>query len=677
MNNPTLRSGLILLCSTPIIFAEAAAQTKPRPNVVIIFADDLGYGDLSCYGATKLKTPNIDRLARQGRRFTDAHSASAVCTPSRYALLTGEYPFRKELWVPVFLKSGLILDTNQLTVAALMKKSGYSTACIGKWHLGFGDRTPKWNGDLKPGPLELGFDYYFGVPVVNSHPPFVFVENHRVVGLAPEDPLVYGAKSKTRVFPEKMGIDQIGGAQAAHALYDDSMVGTHLANKATKWIKDRKDQPFFLYLATTNIHHPFTPHPRFQGSSECGRYGDFVHELDWIVGEVTKTLDEQGLADNTLVIFTSDNGGMINQGGQEAWRQGHRMNSHLLGFKFDAWEGGHRVPFIVRWPGKIDANSTSKQLISNIDIIATMAALTNQTLQDGEGPDSVNILPAFVSDPPQPLREHLVLSPRRKSHLALRKGDWVYIGAQGGGGFSSKVPGSHLLGGPAALNFAGQINSEVTNGKIKRGAARSQLYNLASDPSQSKNVIREHPQQAKQMRALLDKIRTPPAPKPFTPLGSLRFDFETGDAQGWKVVEGSFAQAVSSATSLPRWQSNPFGHQGRYHLSSAATTKTKASDLQVGVIESPRFRLTGDKIALLVGGGFREEVHLAICNKDGKEIARTGGRDNSRMVRRIIALPNHVGETIFLRLVDRATQNWGHLVVDDISCAGERAKNAN
>ena len=179
------------------------------------------------------------------------------------------------------------------------------------------------------------------------------------------------------------------------------------------------------------------------------------------------------------------------------------------------------------------------------------------------------------------------------------------------------------------------------------------------------------------MRVLLDKIRTPPAPKPFTPLGSLRFDFETGDAQGWKVVEGSFAQPISSAPSLPRWQSNPFGHQGRYHLSSSFTAETKASDSQVGVIESPRFRLTGDKIALLVSGGFREQVHLAICSEDGKEIARTGGDNTSRMVRRVIALPNHVGETIFLRLIDRATQNWGHLVVDDISCAGERVKNAD
>ncbi|MEE2887811.1 MAG: arylsulfatase, partial [Planctomycetota bacterium] len=554
MNNLPLRTFLAVSCSIPLLSISSAAQSDKQPNVVVIFADDLGYGDLGCYGATKLKTPNIDQLARQGRRFTDAHAASAVCTPSRYALLTGEYPFRKELWLPVFLKSGLIIDTGQLTVASLMKRAGYATACIGKWHLGFGNRTPDWNGELKPGPLELGFDYYFGVPVVNSHPPFVYVENHRVVGLVPEDPLVYDTKAKTRVFREKMGVGLIGGGKAAHALYDDSMVGTHLVGKAVQWIKDRKDQPFFLYLATTNIHHPFTPHPRFKGSSECGMYGDFVHELDWIVGQVTKTLDELDLADNTLVIFTSDNGGMLNIGGQEAHQAGHRKNGELLGFKFDAWEGGHRVPFVARWPGRIEAGSTSDQLISNIDLMATMAALTDQKLKDGEGPDSINALPTLTSNPSEPARTELVLGPRRKSHLALRSGDWIYIGAQGGGGFSSRVPGTHMLGGPAALKFAGQHNSDVEDGKIKKGAPREQLYNLASDVSQRKNVIREHPQQARKMRERLNKIRAPAAPPPFAPLGRLRFDFEGHDAQGWRVVEGAFAQPISSAPSLPRWQ---------------------------------------------------------------------------------------------------------------------------
>jgi arylsulfatase A len=306
-----------------LLAAQAAFPAEnSRPNIVVIFADDLGYGDLGCYGATHVQTPNIDRLASQGRRFTDAHSASAVCSPSRYALLTGRYPVRHgNLWNPVFLRSPLVVSPDRVTVADVAKDAGYATACIGKWHLGFGDRTPPdWNAALQPGPLELGFDYYFGVPVVNSHPPFVYVENHHVVGLVEDDPLVYGKAAKTRVFDEKMGLDQIGGAEAAHARYDDEQVGATLTKKAVDWIHQHSDEPFFLYLATTNIHHPFTPAPRFQGSSKAGPYGDFIHELDWIVGEVMAALEETGVAENTLVIFTSDNGGMLNRGGQAAWR---------------------------------------------------------------------------------------------------------------------------------------------------------------------------------------------------------------------------------------------------------------------------------------------------------------------------------------------------------------------
>ncbi|MDP7289664.1 MAG: sulfatase-like hydrolase/transferase, partial [Phycisphaerae bacterium] len=232
----TVGAGVSLALAGKCLAADSAPVRKP--NIVLINADDLGFGDLGCYGATKVKTPNIDRLAKQGRMFTDAHSASAVCTPSRYALLTGRYPFRnKGLWGPVMLRSPLVIDPKQLTLGKLMKDAGYSTACIGKWHLGFGDKTPvDWNKPLKPGPLELGFDYYFGVPVVNSHPPFVYVENHRVVGLTPDDPMVYRKRAATKAYPEKMGLDWIGGAKAAHQLYNDETVGATLTGKAVKWI---------------------------------------------------------------------------------------------------------------------------------------------------------------------------------------------------------------------------------------------------------------------------------------------------------------------------------------------------------------------------------------------------------------------------------------------------------
>ncbi len=378
---PLLIGLLFLPTSSPTLCAAS------KPNIVLILADDLGYGDVGCYGATKVKTPHIDRLASEGRRFTDAHSASAVCTPSRYALLTGEYPFRKNLWGPVMNPSPLVVDVTKPTAASLLKGQGYATACFGKWHLGFGDKPqPDWNADLKPGPLECGFDHYFGIPVVNSHPPFVWVEDHRVVGLDPADPLKYGGTPPTQIFPEKMLAPAISGGAAAHALYREEEHGTTLTEKATTWMRTQDDKPFFLYFATPHIHHPFTPGARFKGSSEAGRYGDFIQEFDWMVGEVMRTLDELKLRENTLVILTSDNGGMLNQGGQQAWQAGHRLNGDLLGFKFDAWEGGHRVPFIARWPGKIPAGSVSNQLICHIDLFATFAALTGAELAQATRP---------------------------------------------------------------------------------------------------------------------------------------------------------------------------------------------------------------------------------------------------------------------------------------------------
>ena len=490
------------------LFTTAEAN---NPNIVIIYADDLGYGDVSCYGATKVQTPHIDKLAKEGKRFTDAHVASPVCTPSRHSLLTGEYPHRvKGLTKPVFLRSPLVLDPKKQTIASMLKNVGYSTACIGKWHLGFGNNTPvNWNKPLSPGPNDLGFDYYYGVPVVNSHPPFIWVENNSVVGYEPEDPFVYNQKAETKKFREKMDLSRIGGAKKAHLLYDDEQVGTHLKNKAVEWIKKEaanKEKPFFLYFPTTNIHHPFTPDPRFKGTSQAGMYGDFIHELDWMVGEVVNSLEEAGVADNTLIIFTSDNGGMINIGGQEAVALGHRLNGDLQGFKFDAWEGGHRVPFIVKWPGKIKAGTTSDQLIMNNDLFATFAKITDQSIANDQARDSINVLSTFITENTKPVRTEMVITPSRASHRLLRIDDWVYISGQGGGGFNAQKLGSHGFGGAKAMEYAGNNNSDVVNGKFKHNAPKSQLYNLKEDPKQEVNLINKHPQKAEEMKARLAKI---------------------------------------------------------------------------------------------------------------------------------------------------------------------------
>lgn len=669
--------GLVMVATSHLV---ARADDKERPNVVLIFADDVGYGDLQCYGASKVKTPNLDNLAAQGRRFTDAHSASAVCTPSRFALMTGVYPHRKNLSKPVFHKSGLVIDPGQQTLASVMKEAGYATACIGKWHLGFGEQSPDWNGDLKPGPLELGFDYYFGVPVVNSHPPFVYVENHRVVGLVPEDPIVFGKPAKTRPFPEKMGINQVGGADAAHALYDDEAVGTTLTKRAVDWIEEHQETPFFLYLATTNIHHPFTPAPRFQGSSQCGPYGDFIHELDWIVGEVMQSLERNGLAENTLVIFTSDNGGMFNVGGQDAWDAGHRLNGELLGFKFGAWEGGHRVPFIARWPGKIEANSVSDQLVSNIDLLATLAQLTGIAVQKGQAIDSVNILPAMVDRPTSQLRDHLVISPSSPAHIALRKGKWVYIGAKGSGGFTARNRGDHAFGGPAAITYAGYVNSDIQDGRIKTDAPEGQLYDLEKDIRQTTNVFRDNPEVVSEMKRILASYlpnsgttddQANAGYELFPPCGNLQFTFESGLLGGWKVIEGPSENVLSNASSLPRWRDRPFNHEGRFHLSTIAT-KGGVSDQQKMVVQSPTFLVNGDRASFLVSGGFdAANLFVALVDSDTGEILLKAGGGSGPQMRRILwDTQAFRGRSVFIKIVDRNIGSWGHLTFDDFSIEG-------
>ena len=513
----TLLFGVIFLFSSNDLIAQNT--NKQKPNVIYINVDDLGYGDTGVYGATKVYTPNIDKLASQGMRFTDAHTVSAVCTPSRYAFITGQYPIRaNNLSSAIFDRDSLLMNQDQFTVADVFKEQGYATGIVGKWHLGFGTKRPvDWNAELKPGPLELGFDYYFGVPVLNSHPPFVYVENHKVVGLEKEDPFVWGEEANTRPYPEKWnrGNQKIGGADKAHELYVDNKVGTTLKDTAIAYIKKHRDEPFFLYYATTNIHHPFTPAKRFLGTSEAGRYGDFIEELDWIVGEIIKTLDEENLTDNTLLILTSDNGGMLNRGGQDAFKMGHHMNGDLFGFKFDAWEGGHRIPFIIRWPGKVKPGSVSDQLISsNVDMVATFSALFNRKLKKGEAVDSYNVLPIFLGETKEEIRPEMLIAPNDLTNIGLRKGDWMYISAQGGGGFQAKYRGMHDFGGPAATVFTKEQNSDIENGKIKDDAPLAQLYNVEQDPTEKINVYNDHPEIVEELKQRIEEIRNSEQTRP-------------------------------------------------------------------------------------------------------------------------------------------------------------------
>jgi len=491
-------------------------HAEQPPNVILIFADDLGYGDVGCYGATKIQTPNIDRLAAEGRRFTDAHSASAVCTPSRYGLLTGQYPFRanggKGLWRPTSFKTALLIDPDTLTIADVMKRRGYDTAVFGKWHLGFKKGNNDWQEPLRPGPQDLGFDYYFGMPVVNCAPPYAYVENDHFYGSDPNDPLIDVGRGNDNAHPVSVLPPEAGrrspnrykGQQKAHDLFDDYEVGMKLTEKATQWMKSRDGKPFFAYFASTEVHHPFTPAKQFQGTSQAGLYGDFAHELDWIVGEIRKTLEEIGQADNTLIVFTSDNGGMFNVGGIAAAKLGHRINGDLLGSKFGIWEGGHRVPFIAWWPGKIEAGTVSNQMLNMVDLKATFAAVAgDDPLNEQEAADSLNMLPAFVSDPTEPIRTTMVVTPNRPSHMALRHEKWMYIPAKGDGGFSENIAATQLVDTP---------NSDIENGKVKKDAPSAQLYDLQADVNQRSNVIQSYPKVAERMADMLKTIR-PKAPE--------------------------------------------------------------------------------------------------------------------------------------------------------------------
>jgi arylsulfatase A-like enzyme len=366
------RSLAALGMTLQFILVTSVAIAADHPNIVLIYADDLGYGDVSCYGATAVHTPNIDRLAREGLRFTDAHSAAATCTPSRYAMLTGEYAFRQNGTGILPGDAALIIEPGRVTLPSMLQGAGYTTGVVGKWHLGLGVSRPDWNGEIKPGPLEIGFKSCFIIPATGDRTPCVFVENHRVAKLDPADPIAVSYRKKVGNEPTGAerpdlltmkpshghdntivgGISRIGymtGGKAAR--WRDEDIADVLTQHAVDFIKKNRDKPFFLYFATHDIHVPHVPHPRFRGATKMGPRGDAIAEFDWSAGQVLKTLDDLGLADNTLVIFSSDNGPVVDDGYMDDSVEklgSHKPAGPLRGGKSTVFEGGTREPFIVR-----------------------------------------------------------------------------------------------------------------------------------------------------------------------------------------------------------------------------------------------------------------------------------------------------------------------------------------
>jgi len=480
----------------------AAAVMVPIKLLVLIYADDLGYGDVSCYGANKVKTPNIDRLASKAMRFTNAHSSAATCTPSRYAMLTGEYAWRQKGTGIARGDTRMIIQPGRTTLPSLMQEAGYTTGVVGKWHLGLGDQTLDWNSEITPGPLDIGFDYCFLIPATGDRVPCVYVENRRVVGLDPKDPIQVsfgkpiGNEPTGKDHPELLkmhpshghnqtivnGISRIGymtGGKAARWVDED--MADVITERAKAFIEKHKDRPFFLYFSTHDIHVPRMPHPRFVGKSGLGPRGDAIIQLDWCTGEILKALDRLKLTENTLVIFTSDNGPVVDDGYKDQAVEklnGHKPAGPLRGGKYSAFDAGTRVPFIVRWPGRVKMG-ISDALVSQIDFMASIATLIGQKLAFDDAPDSFDVLGALLGET-HVGRDHLV---EQSGVLSLIKGHWKYI-----------EPGK----GPKVSATTG-----IELGRDKQ----PQLYNLKNDLGEKHNVAAEHHELIKELSALLKKIR--------------------------------------------------------------------------------------------------------------------------------------------------------------------------
>lgn len=471
------RIALIVLAG--ILVSDCQATGTKKPNVVIILADDLGMGDLGCYNKdSKIPTPHLDKFAKQSMRFTDAHSPSAVCTPTRYGLLTGRYAWRSKLKRGVLGGyDPLLIEPNRMTIAGLMKRAGYHTACIGKWHLGLGNaKKTDYAKPLTPGPNTVGFDYFFGIPASLDMTPYVYVENDRPVQAPTKT--VEGSKHRR----QDGGGFWRGGPIAPDFKHDEVL--PTLTKKAVEYIEQQSktDQPFFLYLPLSAPHTPWLPTKEFRGKSKAGYYGDFVVQVDWSIGQVLEALERNKLTNNTIVIVTSDNGSHWPVADINRWQ--HLANLIFRGQKADIWEGGHRIPFIARWPGKIPANSESNETICLTDLFATMADLVDHKMKKNQGEDSYNLWPVLRNEKrTEPLREATVHH-SMAGVFAIRQGDWVLIEGLGSGGFTA----------PRTI-------------QPKKDGPKGQLYNMAKDIRQQNNVYLENPAVVERLHALLEKYQ--------------------------------------------------------------------------------------------------------------------------------------------------------------------------
>tara|TARA_R110002126_G_scaffold290897_1_gene449377 strand:- start:3134 stop:4687 length:1554 start_codon:yes stop_codon:yes gene_type:complete len=471
-----------------------------KPNIVVIYLDDLGYGDLSSYGATALQTPNIDALANEGIKFTNGYASSATCTPSRYALLTGMYPWRNKDAKILPGTAPLLISTTQQTLPKMLKKQGYQTAIVGKWHLGLGTGIVNWNEKVTPGPNEVGFDESYILAATQDRVPTVYIKDGNVVGLDKNDPIEVNYRENFEGEPTAIsnpemltmkwhhghnssivnGIPRIGymkGGEAAK--WTDTDMADHFLAKAQNYVKTHKEKPFFLYYAMQQPHVPRTPHPRFVGKSGMGPRGDVILEADWAIGEFMKTLKEEGVLENTLIVFSSDNGPVLNDGyydGAVEKAGSHDPKGGLRGGKYSIFEAGTRVPFITYWKGKIQPK-VSDAIVCQMDLLASIADLVGAK---ETSTDSKNLRNTFLGKSEKG-REHLIIEATGKT--ALRSGDWLYIPAYSG------------------KNFRKAVGIEVGNFPYE------QLYNLKEDKAQQKNLAETDTQKLGEMKQTFINLR--------------------------------------------------------------------------------------------------------------------------------------------------------------------------
>lgn len=512
---------LTLALAAPIATLQAVAATsngnqptasKDKPNVILIYADDLGYGDLECYGAKNVQTPHINRLAQEGIRFTDAHAVAATSTPSRYSLLTGEYAWRKPGTDVAAGNAGMIISPGQFTLADMFKSVGYATGAIGKWHLGLGEKTGEqdWNAPLSSTPADLGFDYHYIMAATADRVPCVFIEDSQIANYDPSAPIEvsyrqnFPGEPTGKDNPELLynlkpshghdmsivnGISRIGYMKGGgKALWKDENIADSITTHAIQFIESHKDKPFFLYFATNDVHVPRFPHDRFRGKNPMGLRGDAIAQFDWSVGELLNTLDRLGLTENTLVILSSDNGPVVDDGyADEAEERlnGHRPSGPWRGNKYSAFEGGTAVPAIVRWPARIQSGKESGALISQIDWMASLGTLIGAQLPKESAPDSWNRLSTLLGD--DETDRPWIMEYSSNHVLSVRSGKWKYIDPSDG---------------PAMIPWGPKIET----GNL----STPQLYLLEENVYEQENVAEKYPAKVFELQKIARRVRNHP-----------------------------------------------------------------------------------------------------------------------------------------------------------------------